>query len=85
MADRQKWSIFLDLDNTILDFSKAERIALTQTLTERGVTVTDTGKGISVPVGDVTKGHVRNVNALTTVEEVLAYDYTTGYPEELSF
>ena len=29
MADRQRWSIFLDLDNTILDFSKAERIALT--------------------------------------------------------
>ena len=41
MADRQRWSIFLDLDNTILDFSKAERIALTQTLTERGVTVTE--------------------------------------------
>ena len=34
---------------------------------------------------DATKGHVRNVNALTTVEEVLAYDYTTGYPEKLSF
>ncbi len=41
MAERQRWSIFLDLDNTILDFSKAERIALTQTLTERGVTVTE--------------------------------------------
>ena len=41
MADRQRWSVFLDLDNTILDFSKAERIALTQTLTERGVTVTE--------------------------------------------
>ena len=41
MGERQRWSVFLDLDNTILDFSKAERIALTQTLSERGVTVTD--------------------------------------------
>ena len=41
MAERQRWSVFLDLDNTILDFTKAERIALTQTLIERGVTVTE--------------------------------------------
>ncbi|MCR5664819.1 MAG: YjjG family noncanonical pyrimidine nucleotidase [Oscillospiraceae bacterium] len=33
----KKWSVFLDLDNTILDFTKAERIALSQTLRERGV------------------------------------------------
>ena len=41
MAEKTKWSVFLDLDNTILDFSKAERIALTQTLSERGVSVTE--------------------------------------------
>lgn len=41
MGDGQRWSVFLDLDNTILDFSKAERIALTQTLSERGVAVTE--------------------------------------------
>ncbi|MGX8692906.1 MAG: YjjG family noncanonical pyrimidine nucleotidase [Clostridia bacterium] len=41
MDGKQRWSVFLDLDNTILDFSKAERIALTQTLSERGVTVTE--------------------------------------------
>ena len=30
-------TVFFDLDNTILDFNKAERIALTRTLEELGV------------------------------------------------
>ena len=34
---------------------------------------------------DVTEEHKVAVNALTTIEEVDAYDYTTGYPEKLSF
>lgn len=34
---------------------------------------------------DNTQKHIANVQALTTVEEVEAYDYTTGYPEKLSF
>jgi len=34
---------------------------------------------------DVTEEHKAAVNALTTIEEVDAYDYTTGYPEKLSF
>lgn len=34
---------------------------------------------------DVTEEHKAAVNALTTIEEVDAYDYTTGYPERLSF
>jgi hypothetical protein len=34
---------------------------------------------------DNTQKHMANVQALTTVEEVEAYDYTTGYPEKLSF
>lgn len=33
----------------------------------------------------VTEQHKANVNALTTVEEVNAYDYTKGYPEMLKF
>lgn len=37
MEERQKASVFLDLDNTILDFTTAERTALSQTLRERGV------------------------------------------------
>ena len=34
---------------------------------------------------DVTEEHKAAVNALTTIEAVDAYDYTTGYPERLSF
>lgn len=34
---------------------------------------------------DVTEEHKAAVNALTTIDEVDAYDYTTGYPEKLSF
>lgn len=34
---------------------------------------------------DVTEEHKAAVNALTTIEEVDAYDYTTGYPEHLTF
>lgn len=34
---------------------------------------------------DVTEEHKANVNALTTIEEVDSYDYTTGYPEHLTF
>lgn len=34
---------------------------------------------------DVTEEHKAAVNALTTIEDVDAYDYTTGYPEKLSF
>lgn len=34
---------------------------------------------------DVTEEHKAAVNALTTIEEVDAYDYTTGYPQRLSF
>lgn len=32
----------------------------------------------------VTKQHKAAVNALTTIESVDAYDYTTGYPEKIS-
>ncbi|MBR0354707.1 MAG: YjjG family noncanonical pyrimidine nucleotidase [Oscillospiraceae bacterium] len=41
MGERNTWSVFLDLDNTILDFSRAERTALRKTLAERGVEPTD--------------------------------------------
>ena len=41
MAEKNKAFVFLDLDNTILDFSGAERRALSQALTEGGVTPTD--------------------------------------------
>ena len=34
---------------------------------------------------DVTEEHKAAVNALTTIEEVDAYDYTTDYPQHLSF
>ena len=34
---------------------------------------------------DVTEEHKAAVNALTTIEDVDAYDYKTGYPEKLSF
>lgn len=34
---------------------------------------------------DNTQRHIAAVRALTTVEEVEAYDYTTGYPEKLKF
>lgn len=34
---------------------------------------------------DNTQKHMANVQALTTVEEVETYDYTTGYPEKLQF
>ena len=34
---------------------------------------------------DVTEEHKAAVNALTTIEEVDAYDYTRGYPQRLSF
>lgn len=34
---------------------------------------------------NVTAQHKANVEALTTKKEVEAYDYTTGYPEKLTF
>ena len=34
---------------------------------------------------NVTEEHKAAINALTTIEEVDAYDYTTDYPEKLSF
>lgn len=34
---------------------------------------------------DNTQKHMAAVNALTSVEEIKAYDYTTGYPEKLNF
>lgn len=34
---------------------------------------------------NVTEEHKAAVNALTTIEEVDAYDYKTGYPQRLSF
>ena len=34
---------------------------------------------------DNTQKHMANAQALTTIEEVETYDYTTGYPEKLSF
>lgn len=34
---------------------------------------------------NVTAGHKKRVKELTTAEAVEAYDYTTGYPEQLTF
>ena len=34
---------------------------------------------------DVTEEHKAAVNALSTIEDVDAYEYTTGYPQRLSF
>ena len=34
---------------------------------------------------NVTESHKAAVNALTTIEDVDAYDYTIGYPEKLEF
>lgn len=34
---------------------------------------------------DVTQMHLANVAQMTTAEEVLAYDHTSGYPEKLAF
>lgn len=34
---------------------------------------------------DVTEIHLAAVEGLQTIEEILAYDYTQGYPEQLSF
>lgn len=39
--EKQRWSIFLDLDNTILDFTWAEKRALFQTLSELGIEPTE--------------------------------------------
>ena len=41
MSENRRWSVFLDLDNTILDFTMAERTALSKTLAERGIEPTD--------------------------------------------
>lgn len=34
---------------------------------------------------DQTQAHLAAIDALTTIEEVEAYDYTTGYPDKLHF
>jgi hypothetical protein len=34
---------------------------------------------------DNTQMHISNVNELETIEEIIAYDFTTGYPEKLQF
>lgn len=33
----------------------------------------------------VTQGHIRAINELETKEEIKAYNFTSGYPEKLSF
>jgi len=44
----------------------------------RGVEVTDTGKSISVPVGDGVKGHVFNASATASTSPATARTSTTG-------
>lgn len=34
---------------------------------------------------DNTQKHLAAINELTTIDELLAYDFTTGYPDKLSF
>lgn len=34
---------------------------------------------------DNTQQHLANIEAITTIEELEAYDYTLGYPEKLNF
>lgn len=34
---------------------------------------------------NVTQSHIAAVNALNSIEEIKAYDFTTGYPAKLSF
>lgn len=34
---------------------------------------------------DNTQSHIANIKNLTTIEEVQAYDFTTGYPDKLRF
>ena len=34
---------------------------------------------------NVTESHKAAINALTTVQEIEDYDFTTGYPEKLEF
>lgn len=34
---------------------------------------------------DNTQRHITNVNSLTTIEEIQAYDYRSGYPDKLRF
>ena len=34
---------------------------------------------------DTTSKHKRNVYQLSTIEEIENYDYTSGYPEKLTF
>jgi F-type H+/Na+-transporting ATPase subunit beta len=46
----------------------------------RGATVTDTGGPISVPVGDVTKGHVFNVLGETLDVPIASLDVTDRWP-----
>ena len=41
MPENKRWSVFIDLDNTILDFTWAQRRALSRMLSERGVEPTD--------------------------------------------
>src|ERR1700735_85487 len=46
----------------------------------RGAVVTDTGAGISVPVGDVTKGHVFNVLGDTLDVPTASLEVTERWP-----
>ena len=34
---------------------------------------------------DITSKHKRNVYQISTIEEIENYDYTSGYPEKLTF
>jgi hypothetical protein len=34
---------------------------------------------------NTTERHKNNVNSLGTIQAVMDYDYTTGYPEKLAF
>ena len=86
------WISPADRANYLTTLQGAQRLGvpqvefLGQTLaTEQGIAMLDAINLYAMQCVGVTAHHKAAIEALTTIEDIAAYDYTTGYPEKLSF
>lgn len=86
------WILPADRTNYMITLEGAKRLGI-QTISFLGASIpVDTAMDILDAVNvyamqcvGVTDTHKVNINDLTTVEEIEAYDFTVGYPEKLVF
>ena len=92
LAGKSLWIVPADRTNYMITLEGARRLGiesisfLGETIpVDTAITILDAINVYAMQCVGVTDTHKANINALTTVEEVEAYDFTTGYPEKLNF